>query len=125
VNKLHHRALASLKSGVSHQAMRSPPQPQSPMTATTKPSRSSPRALLRHLHPTNLKVAAQLATQATQDVANLVQGVYRSLHRPLRLSMSAEPKKTSGLTGQIDRGIGGVEVWRCWWGRALTRCWPC
>jgi hypothetical protein len=80
------------------------------MTATTKPSRPSPRALLRHLHPTNLKVAAQLATQATQGVANLVQGVYRSLHRQLRLSMSAEPEKTRGLPGQIDRGIGGVAM---------------
>jgi len=78
------------------------------MTAPTKPSSPNPRALLRHLRPTDLKAAAQLATQATQGVVNMVEGVHHSVHRQLGLSRNAAPEKTSGLTGQIYRGIRGV-----------------
>jgi pimeloyl-ACP methyl ester carboxylesterase len=78
------------------------------MTSPTKPSSPKPRALLRHLRPTDLKAAAQLATQATQGVVNMVEGVHRSVHRQMGLSTSAEPDKTSGITGQIYRGIRGV-----------------
>jgi pimeloyl-ACP methyl ester carboxylesterase len=78
------------------------------MTSPSKPSIPNPRALLRHLRPTDLKAAAQLATQATQGVVDMVEGVHRSVHRQLGLSTSAEPEKTSGLTGQIYRGIRGV-----------------
>lgn len=79
------------------------------MTAPTKPTQPKPpRALLRHLRPTDLKAAAQLATQATQGVVNMVEGVHRSVHRQLGLSTGAEPDRTSGLTGQVYRGIRGV-----------------
>ena len=78
------------------------------MTSPTKPSIPKPRSLLRHLRPTDLKAAAQLATQATQGVVNMVEGVHRSVHRQLGLSTSAMPDKTSGLTGQVYRGIRGV-----------------
>jgi pimeloyl-ACP methyl ester carboxylesterase len=78
------------------------------MTSPPKPSSPKPRALLRHLRPTDLKAAAQLATHATQGVVNMVEGVHRSVHRQLGLSTSAEPDKTNGLTGQVYRGIRGV-----------------
>ncbi len=78
------------------------------MSSPPKPSSPKPRALLRHLRPTDLKAAAQLATHATQGVVNMVEGVHRSVHRQLGLSTSAVPDKTSGLTGQIYRGIRGV-----------------
>jgi pimeloyl-ACP methyl ester carboxylesterase len=78
------------------------------MTTPTKPSSPNPRALLRHLRPADLKAAAQLATQATQGVVNMVEGVHHSVHRQLGLSRNAAPEKTSGLTGQIYRGIRGV-----------------
>ena len=78
------------------------------MTVPTKPSSPKPRSLLRHLRPTDLKAAAQLATHATQGVVNMVEGVHRSVHRQLGLSTGAEPDRTSGLTGQIYRGIRGV-----------------
>lgn len=78
------------------------------MTTSTKPSSPKPGALLRHLRPTDLKAAAQLATQATQGVLNMVEGVHRSVHRQLGLSTGVEPEKTSGLTGQVYRGIRGV-----------------
>jgi pimeloyl-ACP methyl ester carboxylesterase len=76
------------------------------MSSTTPPDRKT--ALLRHLRPTDLKAAAQLATQATHGVINLVEGVHRSVHRQLGLSTSAAPEQTNGLTGQIYRGIRGV-----------------
>jgi pimeloyl-ACP methyl ester carboxylesterase len=63
---------------------------------------------LRHLRPSDLKAAAQLATQATHGVINIVEGVHRSVHRQLGLSRNAAPEQTSGLTGQIYRGIRGV-----------------
>ncbi len=72
------------------------------------PPNPSRRALLRHVRPTDLKAAVQLATQATHGVINLVEGVHRSVHRQLGLSGRAEADKTGGLTGQIYRGIRGV-----------------
>lgn len=76
------------------------------MNSPTRPDRKT--ILLRHLRPTDLKAAAQLAAQATQGVINIVEGVHGSVHRRLGLSLSAAPEQTSGLTGQIYRGIRGV-----------------
>ena len=76
------------------------------MSSPTPPDRKT--ALLRHLRPSDLKAAAQLATQATHGVINIVEGVHRSVHRQLGLSRNAAPEQTSGLTGQIYRGIRGV-----------------
>ena len=77
-------------------------------TPANKPPSPKPRALLRHLRPADLQAAAQLATQATQGVVNMVEGVHRSVHGQLGLSRGAPPEKTNGLTGQIYRGIRGV-----------------
>jgi pimeloyl-ACP methyl ester carboxylesterase len=76
------------------------------MSSPSPPDRKT--ALLRHLRPSDLKAAAQLATQATHGVINIVEGVHRSVHRQLGLSRNAAPEQTSGLTGQIYRGIRGV-----------------
>jgi pimeloyl-ACP methyl ester carboxylesterase len=76
------------------------------MSITTPTDRKI--VVLRHLRPTDLKATAQLAAQATHGVVNMVEGVHRSVHRQLGLSRNAEPDKTSGLTGQIYRGIRGV-----------------
>lgn len=78
------------------------------MTNAAQPNSPKPRTLLRHLRPADLKAAAQLATQATQGVVNIVEGVHGSVHRQMGLSRNAAPGKTSGLTGQIYRGIRGV-----------------
>lgn len=77
------------------------------MSAPTPPNKPRP-ALLRHLRPTDLKAAAQLATQATHGVINIVEGVHRSVHRQLGLSQNTAPEQTGGLTGQIYRGVRGV-----------------
>ncbi len=77
------------------------------MSASSPPNKSRP-ALLRHLRPSDLQAAAQLATQATHGVINIVEGVHRSVHRQLGLSQNAAPELTGGLTGQIYRGVRGV-----------------
>lgn len=77
------------------------------MTAPTPPT-SPKRAVLRHVRPSDLRSAAQLASQATQGVINITEGVHQSVRRRLGFSAGATPEHTSGLTGQIYRGIRGV-----------------
>lgn len=55
-----------------------------------------------------MKAAAQLATQATQGVIGITEGVHQSVRRTLGLTAGATPSHTGGLTGQIYRGIRGV-----------------
>jgi pimeloyl-ACP methyl ester carboxylesterase len=77
------------------------------MTAPTPPS-TPKRAVLRHLRPTDLKAAAELATQATQGVIDITEGVHQAVRRTLGFSSGASTDRASGLTGQIYRGIRGV-----------------
>ncbi|WP_363352543.1 alpha/beta hydrolase, partial [Hydrogenophaga sp. A37] len=66
------------------------------------------RAVLRHLRPSDLRAAAQLASQATQGVINITEGVHQSVRRRLGFSGGASDEQASGLTGQTYRGIRGV-----------------
>jgi len=76
---------------------------------TPIPPGSSPRrAVLRHLRPSDLRAAAQLASQATQGVINITEGVHQSVRRRLGFSSGSSVEQASGLTGQIYRGIRGV-----------------
>jgi len=77
------------------------------MTASTPPNNPK-RAVLRHLRPSDLRAAAQLASQATQGVINITEGVHQSVRRRLGLSSGASDEQASGLTGQIYRGVRGV-----------------
>ena len=77
------------------------------MTASTPPNNPK-RAVLRHLRPSDLRAAAQLASQATQGVINITEGVHQSVRRRLGLSNGASVEQASGLTGQIYRGVRGV-----------------
>jgi len=77
------------------------------MTPTTPPNNPK-RAVLRHLRPSDLRAAAQLASQATQGVINITEGVHQSVRRRLGLSSGASNELASGLTGQIYQGIRGV-----------------
>lgn len=76
--------------------------------ASFKLPRPERAALLRHLRPTDLKAAAQLAAQATQGVIGITEGVHQSVRRTLGLPSGSTPSHTGGLTGQIYRGIRGV-----------------
>ncbi|MBT9553462.1 MAG: alpha/beta hydrolase [Hydrogenophaga sp.] len=77
------------------------------MTAPTTPNNPK-RALLRHLRPSDLRAAAQLASHATQGVINITEGVHQSVRRRLGLSSGASDEQASGLTGQVYRGVRGV-----------------
>src|SRR3990167_4287062 len=77
------------------------------MTASTPPNNPK-RAVLRHLRPSDLRAAAQLASQATQGVINITEGVHQSVRRRLGFSSGASDEQASGLTGQIYRGVRGV-----------------
>ncbi len=77
------------------------------MIAPTPPN-SPKRAVLRHLRPSDLRAAAQLASQAAQGMINITEGVHQSVRRRLGFSNGASDEQASGLTGQIYRGIRGV-----------------
>jgi pimeloyl-ACP methyl ester carboxylesterase len=75
---------------------------------TPTPPKVPQRAVLRHLRPSDLRSAAQLAVQATQGVIRITEGVHQSVLRRLGFSGGAVPEQTGGLTGQIYRSIRGV-----------------
>ena len=76
----------------------------------TKPTPTGPlrQALLRHVRPTDLQAAAQLAVQGTHGVINIAEGVHQAVHRRLGLSGGTTGEQTGGLTGQIYQAVRGV-----------------
>ena len=67
-----------------------------------------PKALLRHVRPTDLRAAVRLAAQATTGVIGVAEGVHQSVRDRLGLPAGTAPGRTGGLTGQIYQGIRGV-----------------
>ncbi len=67
-----------------------------------------PRAVLRHIRPSDLRAAAQLAVQATEGVIGITEGVHQSVRQRLGLSGGALPERTGGLTGRVYQGVRGV-----------------
>jgi pimeloyl-ACP methyl ester carboxylesterase len=60
---------------------------------------------MKHLRPSDLRGFAQLATQATEGVATMAEGV----HQAVWGTMGAEPSaQTRGLTGFVYRAVHGV-----------------
>ncbi|MDQ7745167.1 lipase family alpha/beta hydrolase [Hydrogenophaga pseudoflava] len=76
----------------------------------TKPSPAEPlrRTLLRHLRPSDLKAAAQLAAQGTHGAINIAEGVHQAVRQRLGLGGGASGEQTGGLTGQIYQAVRGV-----------------
>ncbi|MGA8513542.1 MAG: alpha/beta hydrolase [Burkholderiaceae bacterium] len=68
----------------------------------------SPKNPLKHLHPSDLRAAAQLATQATQGVARIAEGVHHSVLGRLGLAGTGEQGQTSGLTGLVYGSVRGA-----------------
>ena len=62
----------------------------------------------RHLNPSDLRAAAQLAAAATVGVTRIIEAVHQSVLATLRVRGSAAPGRTGGLTGLIYRGIAGT-----------------
>ena len=77
------------------------------MTDPTLP-RSPTRSLLRHILPTDLKAAAQLAATATHGVIDLTESVHQSVRRRMGLSAGASAERAGGLTGQVYQAVRGV-----------------
>jgi pimeloyl-ACP methyl ester carboxylesterase len=64
-------------------------------------------AASRHVRPTDLRAAAQLATQATRSVTRVVEGVHQSVWSTWGVRGSA-PGQTGGITGFVYRTVHGV-----------------
>jgi hypothetical protein len=76
--------------------------------AMTNPPPSPPARLRRHLRPSDLQAAAQLAAQATQQVIDITEGVHQSARRQIGLSSGVSSEHTGGLTGQIYGAVRGI-----------------
>lgn len=62
---------------------------------------------LRHLRVSDLRAAAQLASQATVGVARIVEGVHQSVWRTLGAPGGAQPGQARGITGMVYRAVEG------------------
>ncbi len=67
----------------------------------TTPAHKIPR---KHLRLSDLRGAAQLATQATSNVAHIAEGVHQAVWR----TMGVPGGRTRGITGLVYRSIQGV-----------------
>ncbi len=67
-----------------------------------------PKKPARHLRFSDIRGIAQLATQATTGVTQVVEGVHRSVLRTVGLPGAAGPGPTSGVTGFVYKSIHGV-----------------
>ena len=77
------------------------------MTAPTPPD-APKRSPLRHIRPSDLTAAAQLATTATHGVIDLTESVHQSVRRRLGLPAGAAEEQTGGLTGRVYQAVRGV-----------------
>jgi pimeloyl-ACP methyl ester carboxylesterase len=68
---------------------------------------ASPKNPLKHLRPSDIRAVAQMATQATQGVARIAEGVHQSVLGTLGVGDKASGQ-TSGLTGLVYQGVHGV-----------------
>lgn len=71
----------------------------------TKPPLKNPP---KHLHASDLRSVAQLATQATLGVARIAEGVHQSVYDSLGVPGGNKPGQTGGLTSLVYKGVHGV-----------------
>ena len=71
----------------------------------TKPSPKKPR---KHLHISDIRGIARLATQATAGVTHIVEGVHQSVWNAMGLPSGRAPGQTNGITGLVYRSVHGV-----------------
>ncbi len=76
---------------------------------TSRPTKKKPAAKSGgHLQATDLRAVAQLATNATQAVTAMSEGVHQAVWRTLGAPSGATIAQTRGLTGLIYQSITGV-----------------
>ncbi len=61
-----------------------------------------------HLHPSDLRGFARLATNATGGLADLVEAMHRTITRPVGGGGTQTPDRTRGLTGLVYKSVRGV-----------------
>ena len=67
-------------------------------------TQSTPKTLPKHVRASDIRGVAQLATQATAGVTNIVESVHQSVWDTLGVSGKA-PGQTGGLTGLVYKGV--------------------
>lgn len=89
------------------------PAPTVASTEDTPPSSFGPPdspetlegTLAQHLHPADLRGAAQLATEATHEATHLVEAVHAAVQALLRPDSTDAQPHTDGLTGWVYRTV--------------------
>jgi len=71
-------------------------------------SRGSKERFVQHLHPADLRGAAQLATEATLGATRLVEAVHAAVLAAATPGATAPDSHTTGLTGWIYRAVRGI-----------------
>jgi len=61
-----------------------------------------------HLHPSDVRGFARLATHATAGLADLVEAMHHTIGRPLGVGSRQSPGRTRGLTGLVYKSVRGV-----------------
>jgi len=69
---------------------------------------TTPPQAPKHLRRSDLRATAQLLTQATRQVAQVVEGMHRSVLDRIGLPGGTAPGRTRGITGLVYRSIDGV-----------------
>jgi pimeloyl-ACP methyl ester carboxylesterase len=75
---------------------------------TTKSRASTLAAPLKHLRPTDLRAAAQLATSATQSIAGIAEGVNQAVWSTLGAPSGKAADQTRGITGLVFKSVQGM-----------------
>ena len=63
---------------------------------------------LKHLRASDLRAVAQLATQATAGLTQIVEGVHQSVRDTMGMKGGALSGQTGGFTGLVYRSVQGV-----------------
>ena len=71
-------------------------------------ARPTSKKPLQHLRVSNLRGAAQLATQATAGVARIAEGVHQAVLRTLGAPGDKAPGQSRGITGLVYQTVQGV-----------------
>jgi len=69
---------------------------------------SRSKSPLKHLRPSDLRAAAQLAVQATRGVTTMAEGVHHAVLGTMGLAGGKAGQQTSGITGFVYRTVHGV-----------------
>ena len=76
--------------------------------SSAPPKKTTTASALRHLRPSDARAVVQLATQATQGVARIAEGVHQSVWATLGAPAGKTADQTRGITGLVYKSIHGV-----------------